>query len=153
MFPVLTEETSKQTRCLKIKIEVIHYTNWIVKKQYLHCWAWVVFSGCASMSRSMTGWVFGEAGKDRASTMRTRMKFITLRLAGWLVRVSSWLQMRAGGGLLLLPDATVLEVSSENTLTKYWTETLLCIRGRKMINILSMKRYFSHFQLHRHFYI
>jgi hypothetical protein len=45
--------------------------------------------------------------------MRTRMKFITLRFAGWLVSVSSWLQMRAGGGLLLLTDATVLEVSSE----------------------------------------
>ena len=47
----------------------------------------------------MTGWVLGDAGSDSASTISTFMKFITFLLAGWLVRLSSWLEISAGGGL------------------------------------------------------
>jgi hypothetical protein len=123
-----------------------------------HCWAWVVFSGWASISckddlneivfslklklrlhlfstfaeivfwpvfgdkklilylksdpnfhtRSITGCVLGDAGSESASTIKTRMKFITFRLAGWLVRLSSWVPISAGGGL------SDFGVSSEN---------------------------------------
>jgi len=31
--------------------------------------------------------------------MRTLMKFITFLLAGWFVRLSSWVEISAGGGL------------------------------------------------------
>ena len=47
----------------------------------------------------MTGWVLGDAGSESASTISTFMKFITFLLAGWLVRLSSWLEISAGGGL------------------------------------------------------
>ena len=52
----------------------------------------------------MTGWVLGDAGSDRASTISTFMKFNTFLLAGWLVRLSSWLLIRAGGGLEDVPE-------------------------------------------------
>jgi hypothetical protein len=63
-------------------------------------------------TRSITGCVLGDAGSESASTIKTRMKFITFRLAGWLVRLSSWVPISAGGGLS--DFGVAVEVSSEN---------------------------------------